>query len=69
MPLALAARTYRLDGKPFTIVEARVPSALESLLYRGTADQMAIREVSPDLLGRFNQAARVRALNSIPIGP
>lgn len=36
MPLALAARIYQLDGKPFTIVEARMASAIESLLFRGT---------------------------------
>lgn len=60
---------YRLDGKPFTILEARVPGSVERALYRGTADQMAIRGVNPAMLARFNQLARVRALNSIPIGP
>jgi hypothetical protein len=60
---------FRFDRKPFTIVEARVPHAMANRLYAGVADEMAIRAVYPSLLPEFNQAARVRELNSIPLGP
>jgi len=59
---------YGLDGKPFTLLEARVPNPIANMLYRGSADSMAIRGLDPSNLGAFNRAARVRQLNSIPRG-
>lgn len=60
--------SYGLDGKPFTLLEVGLPNPIASMLYRGSADSMAIRGLDPSHLGAFNRAARVRQLNSIPRG-
>jgi hypothetical protein len=59
---------YGFDGKPFTLLEIRVPNPVANMLYRGSADSMPLRGLDPSHLETFNRAARVRKLNSIPTG-
>jgi hypothetical protein len=58
---------HRLDGKPFTIVEVRIPRALADSLYHGTADGRAIIAVDVEQLADFNAAVAVRELPDAPL--
>lgn len=59
---------HRLSGRPFTIIEARVPVRLAAQYNRGVMDRMAVVEVRADQLAAFNAAAHVQALPAIPRG-
>ncbi len=55
-------RTYTANGRPFAVVEARVPRAVAERLRRGVAYDLAYAAVPPAALTAFNAAAEIRVL-------
>lgn len=57
---------YGIDGQPFHIVEARVPTSFVDQLYAGTADRMPFLGVNPGQLGELNRVANTSLWDSVP---
>jgi hypothetical protein len=59
---------YRLDGQPFTIVEAHIPGTLAAQLERIQLDWWPAVVVSAQQLAALNAAAKVEVLPTVPLG-